>query len=106
MVFPDRTGPKLIRRPKKRPAPSFEEAGQIPGNDLLSRGLSPNYHRRGNVSLPGSEWDRVVPLRSGHQRPCLAQASAQGTASSYQYVRPLPDIHVKNSIVSSVSRSL
>ena len=53
---------------KKSPAPSFEEAGQIPGNDLLSRGLSPNYHRRGSVSLPGSEWDRVVPLCYGHQR--------------------------------------
>ena len=75
-----------MRRQKKRPAPSFEEAGQIPGNDLLSRGLSPNYHRRGNVSLPGSEWDRVVPLRSGHQRPGVAWVFTQHTASSYHRV--------------------
>ena len=69
---------------KKRPAPSFEEAGQITGNDLLSQGLSPNYHRRSNVSLPGSEWDRVVPLRCGHQRPGVVQALTRHTAPDYQ----------------------
>ena len=40
-----------------------------PGNDLLSHSLSLHYHRRYSVSLPGSEWDRVVPLRYGHQKP-------------------------------------
>ncbi len=28
---------------------------------------APHYHRRWTVSLPSSEWDRVVPARSSHQ---------------------------------------
>ena len=47
------------------------EPGHIPGDDLLSRDLSSHYHWRCGVSLPGSEWDRVVPPRSGHQRAIL-----------------------------------
>ena len=46
----------------------FGKTGLIPGDDLLSRDLASNYHRRCSVSLPGSEWDRVVPPRCGHQR--------------------------------------
>ena len=46
-------------------------AGHIPGDDLLSQDLSSHYHWRCGVSLPGSEWDRVVPPRSGHQRAIL-----------------------------------
>src|ERR1051326_304650 len=38
------------------------------GDVLLSRGLSPYYHRGCSVSLPCSEWERVVPLRDNHQR--------------------------------------
>ena len=38
------------------------------GDVLLSRGLSPHYHRGCSVSLPCSEWERVVPLRYYHQR--------------------------------------
>ena len=53
---------------KKSPSSSFDKDGQIPGDDLLSQDLSSNYHRRCSVSLPGSEWDRVVPPRCGHQR--------------------------------------
>ena len=86
LPYPDRPTADAEAKTKKRPAPSFEGAGQITGNDLLSRGLSPNYHRRGNVSLPGSEWDRVVPLRSGHQRPGVARVFTQHAASSYHYV--------------------
>src|SRR3954447_24316710 len=37
------------------------------GDVLLSRGLSPYYHRGCSVSLPCSEWERVVPLRYCHQ---------------------------------------
>ena len=33
----------------------------IPGSYLLLRGLAPDYHRRADVSLPGSGWDRVGP---------------------------------------------
>jgi hypothetical protein len=58
---------------KKGPAFSFgEKAGHRPGNDLLSQGLSPHYHRRNSVSLPGSDWDRVVPPCYGHQKPELS----------------------------------
>ena len=38
-----------------------------PGSYLLSRDLSSDYHRRTNVSLPGSGWDRVGPLGCDHQ---------------------------------------
>jgi hypothetical protein len=59
-------------RAKKEPASLIAEGdGQIPGGDLLSQDLSSQYHRRCGVSLPGSEWDRVVPPRSGHQRATL-----------------------------------
>src|SRR5206468_6540092 len=37
------------------------------GDVLLSHGLSPYYHRGCSVSLPCSEWERVVPLRYCHQ---------------------------------------
>lgn len=58
---------------KKRARPRFLGAGHIPGDDLLSQDLSSHYHRRCSVSLPGSEWDRVVPTRSGHQRAALIE---------------------------------
>ena len=38
-----------------------------PGSYLLSRDLSSDYHRRADVSLPGSEWDRVGPSGYDHQ---------------------------------------
>src|SRR5436190_13893792 len=38
------------------------------GDVLLSHGLSPYYHRGCSVSLPCSEWERVVPPRYCHQR--------------------------------------
>ena len=53
---------------KKNPSPAFAGDGYCSGDDLLSQDLSSHYHRRCGVSLPGSEWDRVVPPRSGHQR--------------------------------------
>lgn len=37
------------------------------GDVLLSRGLSPYYHRGCSVSLPCSKWERVGPLRYYHQ---------------------------------------
>ena len=56
---------------RKEQAPPVEElAGpdeKNPGGDLLLRDLSSDYHWRGSVSLPGSERDRVGPLRSGHR---------------------------------------
>ena len=38
------------------------------GDVLLSHNLSSHYHRGCSVSLPCSEWERVVPLRYDHQR--------------------------------------
>ena len=52
----------------------FRIAGFIyPGSYLLSRDLSSDYHRRADVSLPGSEWDRVGP--SGYDHQALARSS-------------------------------
>ncbi len=36
---------------------------KLSGGDLLSQGVTPKYHRRWLVSLPCSEWERVVPGR-------------------------------------------
>ena len=53
---------------KEQPARREKPAGCVgPGSDLLSRDLSSDYHRRANVSLPGSGWDRVGPLGCDHQ---------------------------------------
>lgn len=63
--------PNSTRLAGKKSAPPVSfltRTGHCTGNDLLSQDLSSNYHRRCSVSLPGSGWDRVVPLRSGHQR--------------------------------------
>ena len=38
-----------------------------PGGYLLSRDLSSDYHRRADVSRPGSEWVRVGPSGYDHQ---------------------------------------
>ncbi len=57
-------GHRKVRRHlinKKRARLQLLGAGHIPGDDLLSQDLSSHYHRRCGVSLPGSEWDRVVP---------------------------------------------
>ena len=39
----------------------------MPGDDLLSHGETPHYHRRCIVSLLSSGWDQVVPTRYGRQ---------------------------------------
>lgn len=55
---------------KSKPLELFKLQGlevKNPGGDLLLRDLSSDYHWRGSVSLPGSERDRVGPLRSGHR---------------------------------------
>ncbi len=38
-----------------------------PGDDLLSHGETPHYHRRCTVSLLSSGWDQVVPMLYGRQ---------------------------------------
>ena len=53
------------KRERRRALDSAALVG--PGSYLLSRSLLPDYHRRANVSLPGSGWDRVGPLGCDHQ---------------------------------------
>ena len=38
-----------------------------PGDDLLSHGETPHYHRRCTVSLLSSRWDQVVQVLYGRQ---------------------------------------
>ena len=38
-----------------------------PGDDLLSHGDTPHYHRRGVISLLSSVWDQVVLTLYGRQ---------------------------------------
>ena len=63
-----------ILHPKRRSPQTFRFAGFVyPGSYLLSRDLSSDYHRRADVSLPGSEWDRVGPSGYDHQASgCVA----------------------------------
>ena len=62
-------GRNLQASPADDEAPKpFRFRGFIyPGSYLLSRDLSSDYHRRADVSLPGSEWDRVGPSGYDHQ---------------------------------------
>ena len=62
-------GRNLQAMPADDEAPKpFRFRGFIyPGSYLLSRDLSSDYHRRADVSLPGSEWDRVGPSGYDHQ---------------------------------------
>ena len=61
------------------------------GDVLLSHNLSSHYHRGCSVSLPCSEWERVVPLRDDHQsaepdrrfRCCRSDASARPNSGDY-----------------------
>ena len=63
------SGRNLRAAPANDEAPKpFRFRGFIyPGSYLLSRDLSSDYHRRADVSLPGSEWDRVGPSGYDHQ---------------------------------------
>ena len=54
-------------RTKKPPDPVRERGVIDSGDVLLSHDLSSYYHRRNSVSLPCSEWERVVPLCHDHQ---------------------------------------
>src|SRR5690606_1079142 len=53
-------------RKEKPPTLRLGVLGKDPGDDLLSH-ADAHYHRRVSVSLPSSEWDRVVPLSYCHQ---------------------------------------
>ena len=53
-------GTKIKKAPIEQTIGAFEI---MPGNDLLSHGETPHYHRRSSVSLLSSEWDQVGPER-------------------------------------------
>src|SRR5260370_33862161 len=63
---------------KKSPASCFPETGRNTGDVLLSHTLEMHYHRGCSVSLPCSEWGRVVPLRYDHQKAGEAEVSPRG----------------------------
>ena len=79
-------GRARLGAPKQNPQHIFAMCWAFSSGDvLLSHGLSPDYHRGCSVSLPCSEWERVVPLRYCHQsaephcpfRCCRSDASAK-----------------------------
>ncbi len=51
----------------------------MPGNDLLSHGEAPHYHRRSSVSLLSSGWDQVGPERYGCQAIRLDELRGHNT---------------------------
>ena len=78
LVLPPR--PLEMRNP-----PGFHRAGFINSGDvLLSHNLEMHYHWGCSVSLPCSEWERVVPLRYDHQKADEAEGSPVGGAVSPQ----------------------
>jgi hypothetical protein len=52
---------------KPRSATRYGVSVLKPGNDLLSHGDTPHYHRRCIVSLLSSEWNQVGPMLYGRQ---------------------------------------
>ena len=65
---PRSPGRRGDRSPRKEKPSTLSVKVLGSGDVLLSHGLSPYYHRGCSVSLPCSEWERVVPLRYCHQR--------------------------------------
>ena len=57
-----------------------------PGNDLLSHGETPHYHRRYCVSLLSSEWIQVVPQLYGFQTNWVNSKSWTRDASLKNWV--------------------
>ena len=56
--------------PKHKKIPQLSElrdVGLKPGDELLSHGDTPHYHRRCIVSLLSSGWGQVVPMLYGRQ---------------------------------------
>src|SRR5690242_11646312 len=69
---------------------SITQRGVCSGDVLLSHNLSSHYHRGCSVSLPCSEWERVVPLRYYHQSAeppwrfaAIAATQARGRISGH-----------------------
>ena len=63
-----RTAQRAVPTRTKHPHLVPRERVFCSGDVLLSHDLSSYYHRGCSVSLPCSEWERVVPLRWGHQK--------------------------------------
>ena len=53
---------------KKKPdSVSYRALNLVPGDDLLSHGETPHYHRRCVISLLSSVWNQVVLTLYGRQ---------------------------------------
>src|SRR3954465_12584599 len=63
---------------RQKPRARFQARGFSSGDVLLSHNLSSHYHRGCSVSLPCSEWERVVPLRYYHQNLAPRTALSSG----------------------------
>ena len=58
-----------------------------PGDDLLSHGDTPHYHRRGHVSLLSSGWGQVVPCLYGRQANWLELIQVLLSKRSHRHVQ-------------------
>jgi hypothetical protein len=79
-----RSGAPRLRKDRIKKPSTLTSKVLGSGDVLLSHGLSPYYHRGCSVSLPCSEWERVVPLRYSHQNSAprfSAQNSGELTIS-------------------------
>jgi hypothetical protein len=62
----------------------------MPGNDLLSHGETPHYHRRSSVSLLSSGWDQVGPERYCCQANCFRERIVSDPFSMQKSQIPFP----------------
>ena len=61
----------VISIKKSRSTNALRDLDLKPGDDLLSHGETPHYHRRCTVSLLSSRWNQVVPVLYDRQANCL-----------------------------------
>ena len=57
-----------------------------PGDDLLSHGEAPHYHRRCAVSLLSSGWDQVVPTLYGRQAKGFVDVGLMRLAAPFRQI--------------------
>ena len=71
---------------KKSPVPILVQGFRVlmPGNDLLSHGETPHYHRRNSISLLSSGWDQVGLERYGCQANWLRLMTIKSRKSKFE----------------------
>ena len=75
---------RATEHPRKSPCSvSYRGLELKPGDDLLSHGETPHYHRRCTVSRLSSGWGQVVPVLCGRQaKLCLLSWCSDNQAGS------------------------